>query len=497
MNSEKRHKVIIIGGGLSGLSTAKKLLESPEYSTDDVLILEARNRVGGRTLSEPLGPDGVNFDLGGQWIGPHQRYVNELAEEFDLKQQFQKSEGKNIMDLDYNVTTYSGPLPSFSGNPVTDLFRLLSLNSTLKKLKAYEAEVDCESKGTCKNALQWDSISLEKWKQDNILFKGVSDIIDIMLRTSAGCEPKDTSLLNVVWSHKASGGIDKAISEEGGAQERFFVNGSQTLSEKLAESVGRERILLNTAVTEIDQSEGKASVYTRSTGTDGCSGVFFAERVVVAMHPCIAEKIRYSPLLPFWKQEALTRHSKASSIKVNILFKTPFWREKGFSGTVLSDGSNGPLQVCMDCSKVVKEKNGKEKIQGCLVGLTGGDPCRKWLLSSEEERKIACLKQISRWFCPDGENLNVEIAKQVSDELQCFVEKNWRDDEWSDGCYAIASTGYATSDAVMQGLSGGDSLRDRTGLIHWAGTETSVVNPGYMDGAIASGHRVALEILRC
>jgi len=67
---EEEVDVCVIGGGLAGLTAAWTLQQ--KHGVDSVLVLEARDRVGGRTHSKPLGPLGVRFDIGGQWIGPHQ-----------------------------------------------------------------------------------------------------------------------------------------------------------------------------------------------------------------------------------------------------------------------------------------------------------------------------------------------------------------------------------------------------------------------------------------
>jgi hypothetical protein len=75
--------VVVIGGGLAGLTAAWTL--RTKHGIEDVHVLEARDRVGGRTHSRPLGPHGVRFDLGGQWIGPHQDEIEGLARELGVE----------------------------------------------------------------------------------------------------------------------------------------------------------------------------------------------------------------------------------------------------------------------------------------------------------------------------------------------------------------------------------------------------------------------------
>ena len=68
-----------------------------------------------------------------------------------------------------------------------------------------------------------------------------------------------------------------------------------------------------------------------------------------------------------------------------------------------------------------------------------------------------------------------------------YLDKSWADEEWSRGCYV----GY-TPPGVLTAF--GPAIRDPIGPIHWAGTETATVWNGYMDGAIQSGERAALEV---
>jgi monoamine oxidase len=71
--------VVIAGAGLAGLSAARAL----DAAGVSVLVVEARDRVGGRTWSAPVG--GATFDLGGQWIGPGQPRMYRLATDLGLE----------------------------------------------------------------------------------------------------------------------------------------------------------------------------------------------------------------------------------------------------------------------------------------------------------------------------------------------------------------------------------------------------------------------------
>ena len=72
-----RCDVVVLGAGLAGLSAARELTESGL----DFVVLEARDRVGGRTYTVPFEAAGCSVDLGAEWVAPghHSALVAELA----------------------------------------------------------------------------------------------------------------------------------------------------------------------------------------------------------------------------------------------------------------------------------------------------------------------------------------------------------------------------------------------------------------------------------
>jgi monoamine oxidase len=74
-----QYDVVVVGAGLAGLSAARDLMKAGS----DVLLVEARNRPGGRVEQTTLA-DGRIVQLGGEVIGPfHESYLG-LAEELGL-----------------------------------------------------------------------------------------------------------------------------------------------------------------------------------------------------------------------------------------------------------------------------------------------------------------------------------------------------------------------------------------------------------------------------
>ena len=192
-----------------------------------------------------------------------------------------------------------------------------------------------------------------------------------------------------------------------------------------------------------------------------------AQRAIIAIPPTLAGRLRYRPALPGYRDQLTQRIPMGTVIKVHCLYETPFWREKGLSGQVVSDG--GIMRITFDNSP----ESGKP---GVLLGFIEGDEGRIWGRRSLQERRAAVLTCLVRYFG--------ETAGQPYE----YLEQNWADEEYTRGCYAgIMPPGVWTAY--------GEALRAPIGRLHWAGTETATVWNGYMDGAIRSGERAAAEVL--
>ena len=153
--------------------------------------------------------------------------------------------------------------------------------------------------------------------------------------------------------------------------------------------------------------------------------------------------------------------------KVQCVYDTPFWRTDGLSGQVASD--TGPVRVTYDNSP-------DDGSSGVLMGFIDANDSRVWGRKSIEERQIATIESFVRYFGDKARNPRE------------YVEQSWADEEYSRGCYvAYMPPGVWTAY--------GEALRTPIGNIHWAGTETATVWNGYMDGAVQSGERVAIEVI--
>ena len=271
-------------------------------------------------------------------------------------------------------------------------------------------------------------------------------------------EPRDLSLLHALFYMHAGNGIINLTSTAGGAQDSRFHGGSQLVSIRMARRLG-SRVVLNAAVRRIVQQRGGMIAETDA-------GVWRARRVIVACSPMLAGRIDYEPALPA-ARDGLTQHvPQGSAIKYEAVYPSPFWRAAGLSG--YSNSDRQPVQFTYDNSP----PSGKP---GVLLGFVVGDAARRFNTLGAATRRRTVLAAFGRLF-------GARAARPRE-----LIEQNWSTEQWTRGCYA----GYMPP-GVWSAY--GAALRAPVGGIHWAGTETSEVFNGYMDGAVRSGERVADEV---
>jgi monoamine oxidase len=192
-----------------------------------------------------------------------------------------------------------------------------------------------------------------------------------------------------------------------------------------------------------------------------------AKRAIVALPPAFAGRLRYDPVLPALRDQLTQRVPMGSVIKCEAVYDAPFWRDEGLTGQAVSDAE--PVRVTFDNTP-------PDGAPGVLLGFIEGQAAREWGARPAGDRRAAVLENFATYF---GDRARSPSA---------YYEKNWTTDEWSRGCYG----GYLGPGVL---LDYGRALRDPAGRIHWAGTETSTLWAGYMDGAVRSGRRAAAEVL--
>ncbi|XP_061173212.1 amine oxidase [flavin-containing] A-like [Saccostrea echinata] len=453
MTEKNSFDICVIGAGVSGLYAARCLTQKGLR----VIVLEARERVGGRLytkITEEHGP----VDLGGAYIGPHQDRIIKLAEELEIDTYHVFHKGKTVLDLSTHGTIhYRGVIP-----PFWSPFRILDLNHIVRTIDHMAKEVPIHTPWTAKKAVEWDNITAQEFIDRNCWSKCVASIIKVFIQSIMCAEPHEVSLLSLLWYVHSGGGVEIMSEVKRGAQERKFVGGSQQVCLKMAAELGN-KVHLNSAVVKIQQEENQDVLIEDINGKK-----YQARYVISAVPLTILNKIHFTPALPDLKQQLIQRIPMGSIIKTVTYYKTAFWRDLDFNGIAASD--NGPIVVSFDDTKPDGSSPG---IMGFLLANQARDLCA---LTKEERRRAICRHYATVFR-------NQEFLKSIG-----YEEQNWMQEEYSGGCYSAVMPPGVLS--VY-----GRVMREPFGKVHFAGTETATRWSGYMDGAIQSGERAVKELL--
>jgi monoamine oxidase len=459
----KRHRtrtadVCVVGAGFAGLTAARDLVNAGK----SVVVLEARGIVGGRVQSHELGGGQVS-ERGGTFVGPTQDHVLDLAKELGVEKFDTYDTGDNVYMADGQRSTYSDTGPT--GTAPLDPVILPELALAVQQLDSMASTVPVDAPWTAPKAAEWDGQTLETWIRDNSKSDKFRRLIPLATRPIFGAEPRELSLLFVLFYIAASGNetnpgtFERNFDTRDGGQMWRLVGGTQQIALRIAAQLG-PRVVLRSPVRKIVQKGGRATV-TSDRYTVKC------KKVIVAIPPTLAGRIDYHPILPPERDQLTQRYGQGTLTKVAAVYDKPFWRDKGLTGQAVS--IDGLVSATFDDSP-------QSGAPGVIFAFVGGDSARKYQRMSPQEGRDAVLGEFASFF---GEE-----ARTPKD----YFDMRWTTEQWTRGCpVGIAGPGTL--------LAYGDQLRAPIGAIHWAGTETSTYWNGYMDGAVRSGQRAAREVL--
>jgi monoamine oxidase len=450
----RRADVCVIGAGLSGLAAARALVAADRT----VVVLEARDRVGGRTLNASL-PGGHITELGGEFAGPTQTHILALARAVGVKTFPTYNAGSNVQ-ISSGVRSLYAATPGIPTDPevVAGLVKVLELDGLAK-----QAGVAAPWKA--KKAREWDRMTLGAWVDANVASPRARAILTAAAEAIWGSDPNEMSLLYALQYIAAAGdgshagGFLRLINTAGGAQEQRFVGGSQLISERVADRLGK-RVVLRDPVRTIAQHADGVSVLGDDVSVD-------ARHVIVAVPPALAARIAFLPKLPKGKAALLKGFEGGTMAKVEAAYARPFWRDAGLSGQGVADV--GPANTIFDNSP-------PDGSLGVLLGFVGGSSYRRWAALPADQRRAQALGSFAAFV---GDQANAPDH---------YFEQNWAKEQWSRGCpVAHLPTGVLSKY--------GSWLRRPVGRVHFAGSETSDYWIGYMDGAVRAGQRAAREVI--
>lgn len=439
-------EVAVVGAGYAGLAAARKLTEEGRST----VVLEARDRVGGRTHT--VEEAGAIVDLGGQWIGPGQDHVYSLAAETGVEVFPQWTDGDDVVLED-------GESRRVRDDEGYDADDLADYAAAVEALNGAAAGISLDRPWEGSQAGAFDAMTLATWLNEHVKRPGARAMLATTVANVFATEPRNVSLLHVLFYVRSGGGWESLVGTEGGAQQDRLVDGLQEPAIRLASRLG-DVVRLGWPVRAI--SHDLDGVVVR-----GDDGAIRARRVIVAIPPTLAGRLVYDPPLPGRRDQLTQRLPGGSVVKVLLVFPIPWWRELGQRGFVYSPDEL--VTVMFDGTPVSGEPG---VIVGFMEGANGVEGGR---LSSAERRALV-IDQVER-------ALGSEAPRSSG-----YVDCDWSAEEWTRGCYG----GHFPPGVWTQF---GASLRDPIGRIHWAGTETAERWMGYVDGAIESGIRAAVEVL--
>ncbi len=439
---------VVVGAGLSGLVSALRL----QRAGVNVVVLEARDRVGGRTLNVPIGPGKV-VELGGQWAGPRHREILRVAAEVGVGTFPTYIAGEHLFSRSGKLSRYAGDIPARMPLGLLD-FRIAQA-----RLERLARRLDLEDPAGSAWARRLDTGTAQSWIDRHLHTRSGRDLMRLTIKAVLAAEPSELSLLHWLFYIATGGGLDSLIRTDGGYQQDRFVGGSQEIATRLAGLLG-DRVRLGSAVHRVEYDVRSVRVHTDDT-------VIEAANVILAIPPALAATVEFAPALPALRTQLFGRMPPGTVIKFVAVYPAPFWRDAGLSGHAVQ--LDGPISMTFDNSP-------PDGDPGALVAFALADDARALGELEAADRRDRVLGVLVELFGPDAAR------------PEQFHEVSWAAERWTRGCYAgfFGPGGWTAY---------GDVLRRPYGPLFWAGAETAVEAHGSMDGAISAGERAAREVL--
>ncbi len=442
---------IIIGAGLAGLIAARNL----SRDNRSVLVIEARERIGGRMFGEYLS-NGQWIDRGGQWVGPtHHRFLS-LLDEYGVRRFPSPATGKKVLIYDGKRYEFDGFFQGFPEGSAPGVSEE-DWQDAMEAWKGFEALSKAFPPGypiADEENKKLDGRTFADWIKDNTHTAFARWYFAYMVRAVGflgPAEPDQVSLLHVLWGQNCA--------PQAQSPEAELIHGGAGQIPPLIAAELDGKILLGEPALHIYQNDTGVEVETTK-------GKYAAKFVIVAMPPHLAGRIFYTPPLPPLRQQLTQRVPMGCCAKILISYSHPFWRKKGLAGIGL--GNCKTIELCADSSD-------PETGVGVIATFVVGDRYNAWRILSDEERRAAVLADIATYF---GE----EALSPVT-----YDEMDWPGEPWTGG-------GYAAFMPPGVWTSYGQALTEPVGRIYWAGTEMADSWPGFFEGAIRSTERTVEAI---
>lgn len=428
-------RVVVVGGGFAGLACAHELAAAGY----DVTVIDARKAVGGRVLTFDDMIAGKQIEGGAELIGSNHPHWLRYAERFGLSM----NDVSEDEDLDAPIVLGGRIIRGEDGAKLWE-----GVEEAGSQMNALAAPVVAERPWETPGAAALDKRTLRSWLEELKVEKDVRAALDANLSGDNGVATGRMSLLAMLGQVKG-GGLDRYWSE---SEVYRCKGGNQQLAHKLANAIGKDRIVNELRVREIDMSKSVAKVTCSDGRTIEC------DDVVLAVPPAVWSKIKVNPGIP-----DTMRPQMGSNVKHLTVVKERFWKKAGRSQYTLGDGDINWTWESTDA-----------QAEAGNIGLTAfcaGAGADGWRNRDKAEREKGFISAFENLF------------PGYKDQYVTSRFMDWPSDPFSMGAYSAFAPGEVTRCGPM--------LHKGMGKLHFAGEHCSFAWMGYMEGALHSGVSLA------